>query len=182
MKVRPPPRQRRGQRIYAETKPRRASSFGHAKEKPSQGEITRWSGGRDEAGKLNPNRSQGWRPRAVGKWAGTSQADGEERGHEGERHLGAFSRNARREEEGRIRARPDCLVLRSRRRRPLEGWGLQSKCHPSRKPAQSRVLGSASRKRRSLCQPRSKVRRDARDRMLRGVDIPTRVKSRSAQG
>ena len=62
-----------------------------AKEKPSQGEITAVGpGGRDEAGKLIPDRPQGRRPRAVREMVG-HRSQARRRGapdHEGERHHG----------------------------------------------------------------------------------------------
>jgi co-chaperonin GroES (HSP10) len=80
-----------------------------AKEKPSQGEITAVGpGGRDEAGKLIPIDLKVGDRVLFGKWSGKrgqarwpGTAD-----HEGERHHGRSHRSARRQEEGRVSAKP----------------------------------------------------------------------------
>jgi len=61
-------------------KPRAASSFPSAKEKPSQGEITAVGpGGRDENGKLIPIDLKVGDRVLFGKWSGTEvKLDGEE--------------------------------------------------------------------------------------------------------
>src|SRR6195256_5768596 len=92
--------------------------------------------------------------------------------HEGERHHGRSHRSARRQEEGRVSARQICLVLRSRRSRRLEGWGPQSKCHPSRTCPVARSLGSDQLKTEIIMSAKEvKFGVDARDRMLRGVEM-----------
>ena len=79
-----------------------------AKEKPSQGEVTAVGpGGRDENGKLIPIDLEVGDRVLFGKWSGTEvKIDGDRApDHEGERHHGR-ARRARRQEEGRLTARP----------------------------------------------------------------------------
>src|SRR5216683_6472842 len=92
--------------------------------------------------------------------------------HEGERHHGRSHRRSRRQEEGRLSALARSLILRSRRSRRLEGRGPQSKSHPSRTRPVARTSGSDELKTEIIMSAKEvKFGVDARDRMLRGVEI-----------
>src|SRR5256885_540697 len=101
--------------------------------------------------------------RGQDRWSGTSD-------HEGKRHHGRSHRRSRRQEEGRLSALARSLILRSRRSRRLEGRGLQSKSHPSGIRPVARTLGSGNTE-IIMSAKEVKFGVDARDRMLRGVEI-----------
>src|SRR5258705_7510527 len=101
--------------------------------------------------------------RGQARWSGTAD-------HEGKRHHGRSHRRSRRQEEGRLSALARSLVLRSRRSRRLQGRGLQSKSHPSGIRPVARTVGSGKTE-IIMSAKEVKFGVDARDRMLRGVEI-----------
>src|SRR2546430_2757448 len=103
------------------------------------------------------------RHRGQARWSGTSD-------HEGKRHHGRSHRRSRRQKEGRLSALARSLVLRSRRSRRLEGRDLQSKSHPSGIRPVARPLGYGHTE-IIMSAKEVKFGVDARDRMLRGVEI-----------
>ncbi len=123
-----------------------------AKEKPSQGEIIAVGpGGRDEAGKLIPIDLKVGDRVLFGKWSGTEvKIDGRRPpDHEGVRHPWRAGRQRRRQEESRLSIHSilrDASLPRSRKRgSPTEIFNMAAK--------------------------EVKFSVDARDKMLRGVDI-----------
>src|SRR5712692_4952000 len=103
--------------------------------------------------------------RGQARWPGAAD-------HEGERHHGRSHRSSRRQEEGRLSALARSLILRSRRSRRLEGLGRKLKSHPSRTRPVAQPLGSDQLKTETIMSAKEvKFGVDARDRMLRGVEI-----------
>src|SRR6267378_6427413 len=168
------PRSRRGQTHRC----RREDSWRHHHSGHRQGKALagRNHGGRPgwprRSRQADSDRSQGRRPRAVrqvvrqrgqARWSGTAD-------HEGKRHHGRSHRRSRRQEEGRLSALARSLILRSRRSRRLEGRGPQSKSHPSGTRPVARTLGSEKTE-TIMSAKEVKFGVDARDRMLRGVEI-----------
>src|SRR5437762_5551663 len=146
---------------------------GHCQGKALAGRNHRRRSGRPRRiRQADPDRPQGRRPCAVrqmvrhrgqARWSGAAD-------HEGKRHHGRSHRRSRRQEEGRLSALARSLILRSRRSRRLEGRGLQSKSHPSGIRPVARTLGSGKTE-IIMSAKEVKFGVDARDRMLRGVEI-----------
>ena len=143
-----------------------------AKEKPSQGEIVAVGpGGRDEAGKLIPIDLKVGDRVLFGKWSGTEvKIDGEDPDHEGERHHGRAGRD-RRPQEGRLNHQPG-----PKRTRSYATLGaLEGRHHPHESAFETRLrpllrMRSANGV-TTMAAKEVKFSVDARDRMLRGVDI-----------
>ena len=147
-----------------------------AKEKPSQGEIVAVGpGGRDEAGKLIPIDLKVGDRVLFGKWSGTEvKIDGQELLIMKESDImGVLTDRSRRQEEGRVSAASfphpeEPAQPASRRMRPASSIISSFKNPPSRAALrdddqfQTEIIMSAKEVKFGV---------DARDRMLRGVEI-----------
>src|SRR6185312_9390832 len=121
----------------------------------------------------DPDRHCSRRPRAVWQMVGHRGQDRRPGpvDHEGERHHGRAHRRSRLQEEGRLSAKL-ALTLRNRRSRRLEGCGRKLKSLSSRTRAVARPLGLGQLKTEIIMSAKEvKFGVDARDRMLRGVEI-----------
>src|SRR5882762_2341324 len=157
------------------TKPLAASSFRTVPKKSPRRAKSSRSARRPRRGRqADSDRSQGWRPRAVrqvvrqrGRARRPGSAD-----HERERHHGRPHRRSHRQEEGRVSAsspfpRPEQPAQpASRRMRP------QAQISSLRTRPVARPLGSGQLKTETIMSAKEvKFGVDARDRMLRGVEI-----------
>src|ERR1700733_5388699 len=144
-----------------------------AKEKPSQGEITAVGpGGRDEAGKLIPIDLKVGDRVLFGKWSGTEvKLDGQELLIMKESDIMGVLTDVPAAKKKAAKARQSVyLILRSRRSRRLEGCGPQVQISSPKSPP---ISAAWDRLKTETIMSAKEVKFgvDARDRMLRGVEI-----------